>query len=393
MKKLIFAIILTLFALACSDNTAQPPSPGGDAGQDVAITEDVSASDIAQPDVSEPDVPGSDVAELDARDADETTDTSDQDTSDQDTSVEDTSDTVDVAADVAEDTLDTTPDVGNGDSPDLSCSEHGDCGFCAFPTAPTTVEDCYCVICPTVIMTQDACDANRDAWQAVCGDTGWEPDFGPCPIPRCVVPPPAACISGTCIDACERADCPDLPCPLVEQFIPPGECCPRCVGANTCQGDGDCTLCSHRTAPTAAEECVCPLCPVDATTTTTCGERSQAYNNVCDQDFQLSCPVAICLPQPAPVCASTGYCEEQPYTCEQADDCTRCPFSRAPTDPSECECAGCGTAMPADQCQFIQERVAEVCNGFAFDACLPTPCARPPEVTCDFGTKACVDVL
>jgi hypothetical protein len=321
-----------------------------------------------------------------------------EDAADDTTPPDDTADdTADVATDavVPDDTGDATPDdmtePDGSDTvePPKACAEHGDCNRCAYPTAPVTLEDCYCVLCPSTPMDVTTCDANREAWQTVCGDTQWTPEGGPCPIPRCLQPAPVACMGGACVDACQSANCPDLPCPANEQVTPSGECCPRCTGAGTCQSDDACALCFYPNEPASGEECQCPICPVHPMTTERCTANAAAFDTHCGQEFQSTCPVAICLPQPPPSCGATGYCERSPYRCDEAEDCVYCRFDSAPTDASDCACPGCGAPMTREECDAIEGVVAEVCDGFAFDDCVPNACAEPPPLACDFGAGLC----
>lgn len=364
MKRVIFFLSITL-AMACSDK----PSPT------------ISVNDQG----TEHDMPSVDMPTDLANDEGNTD--------------QGTPDLTDMMPDIALDmTPDMTADMENTDAdmpdmenpPNLACEAHSDCSRCAFPTAPTTLSECYCVSCASEVLPAETCQENQAAWDAVCGtDTSWEPN-GACPIPRCTPPQPVACINDTCIDACTQAECPVLNCPLNEQILQPGECCPRCSGPNTCTVDSECGLCNHASAPTSPSECECPLCPTHPATQTECQARNSAFNTHCDADFLATCPVAICLPTQPANCANSGYCEASSDVCVNDGDCGYCPFASAPTDPSECVCEGCGTPMTNDACSAIIQQVNIVCAGFDFDGCIPTPCPSPPELTCDaFGGGTC----
>jgi hypothetical protein len=393
MKHIVAFVALILLIAGCSGNSG-PTAPSADTGADVATGEDVSASDATvtdagdsgdEPDITanvdsgnEPDGEGS----LEDADIGEAV-LDGSAPSDDDAAAGDTSDVEagDAEADIGEDT--------GVEPPDRTCSQHSDCGRCAFPTAPRTLDDCYCIGCATEVLSVGACESNQQAWEAVCGAGQW-PGSETCPQVRCVLPKPTACMDATCIDACERADCPVLSCPNTEWMTLPGDCCPRCAGENTCFSNDDCTLCSYRGIPSSSDECQCPWCPTEAMTPGACDVRAEAFVTHCGDEFLATCPIPVCLPQPPAVCGRGGHCERQPFLCTNDEDCGYCPFSRAPTNPSECECAGCGTPMPTAECEAIQQKVAQVCDGFDFDACLPPPCPAPPGLVCEFWTRSCV---
>lgn len=366
-RRLLLGLLFANLAVGCSDKPG--PVLGGNNVQDMAtdMTMDQGMDVNLDQNNSEPDI---------ATDM-----------------IEDASDMVeDITQDSSDMTVDAN-DLGPDDSMpiDLSCSEHGDCSWCAFPTAPQTVDDCYCTGCGTVVMPAAACQANQDAWETVCGtDRTWQPN-GACPVVRCVAPKPTACINEMCIDACTQAACPVLNCPVSEQVTAAGECCARCTGPETCTDDSECALCVHADAPANASECECPLCPTHPTTQTECQARQTAFNTHCDADFLSTCPVALCLPTTPPTCGDGGYCERSPYSCQADTDCGYCPFAVAPTNASECVCQGCGVPMTTDECGAIMQQVNEVCDGFNFNACIPPPCAAPPELVCDFfGGGVCM---
>ncbi len=354
MKIFWLCVYLLITSAACSENTIGVHTQDTvDAATDQDVAADASLDQNTQPDLS----------------GDMTADTSDMQN-----------------GDLGADAPDASQPV------DLSCSEHAECGRCVFQTAPKTVADCYCTACDTAVLPVAVCQANQAEWERVCGsDDSWQPN-GACPQARCIAPKPTACINEVCIDACAQAICPALDCPLNEQTTPPGECCARCSGPNTCENDSECSMCSYPNLPTQPSECQCPICPTYPTTPTECQARTAAFTTHCDADFQATCPVARCLPVAPATCGDSGYCEEPPFKCQSETDCGYCPFAVAPTNPSECVCDGCGTAMSTDECTAITDQVNAVCAGFDFDSCLAPPCARPPALTCDLG-GVCVSVL
>ncbi len=357
MKTIWLCVFLVTTAVACSGKEIDVNTQGDtsvDAASDQTTTSDTNLDQNTQPDLS----------------GDMTADVSDMQNEDQGADAPDASLPV-----------------------DLSCGEHADCGRCVFPTAPKTIADCYCTACDTAVLPVALCQANQAEWDRVCGnDDTWQPNFG-CPQARCVVPKPTACINEVCIDACAQSSCPVLTCPLNEQVIPAGECCARCSGPNTCQDDSECSMCSYANLTTQPSECQCLLCPTYPTTQTECQDRAAGFNTHCDADFQATCPVALCLPGAPANCGDSGYCEQSAFRCQSETDCGYCPFAVAPKNASECVCEGCGAAMTTDECTAITDQVNIVCAGFDFDSCIAPPCARPPELSCDFNGGACVPVL
>jgi len=358
MKRRLGLAVFLGFVVACSDD--KPPTVGQNP-QDMAVdiaTDQNGVGDLSLDQNAEPDAPIEMPTDMNEGQGDQGADAE-----------------ADLPEDMAPD--DSVP-------VDLSCAEHADCGTCAFPTAPQTVADCYCTACDTEVLPVDVCQANQTAWETVCGnDDTWQPG-GACPVVRCLAPKPTACINEMCIDACTQAACPVLNCPLNEQATPPGECCARCTGPETCADDSECTLCVHTAAPANATECQCPLCPTHPTTQTECQARQVAFDAHCDADFLATCPIPLCLPVEPPTCGQTGYCERNPYACQSEADCGYCPFAVAPNNASECACQTCGVPMTTDECSAIMQQVNTVCDGFNFNACIPPPCAAPPELVCDF---------
>jgi hypothetical protein len=363
MKTIWLCVLLVTTAVACSGKEIgvnTPEDTSTDAASDQNTADDASLDQNTQPDL-----PG-----------DMTADVSDMQNADQGADTADAADAPDASLPV-----------------DLSCGEHADCGRCVFPTAPKTIADCYCTACDTAVLPVALCQANQAEWERVCGnDDTWQSN-GACPQVRCVMPKPIACINDVCIDACAQAFCPTLACPLNEQVIPAGECCARCSGPNTCQDDSECSMCSHPNVATQPSECQCPLCPTYPTTQTECQDRAAGFTTHCDADFIATCPVALCLPGAPANCGDSGYCEQSTFRCQSETDCGYCPFSVAPKNASECVCEGCGAPMTTDECSAIMQQVNSVCAGFDFDSCLAPPCARPPDLSCDFNGGVCVPVL
>lgn len=78
----------------------------------------------------------------------------------------------------------------------IACTVDEDCTRTVFYKAPTTTADCYCRTCPSTIMNVATAEYNAAIYGAVCGDTSMT-----CPMVKCMMPPPVACIAGTCQNA------------------------------------------------------------------------------------------------------------------------------------------------------------------------------------------------
>src|SRR5690606_27682545 len=119
---------------------------------------------------------------------------------------------------------------------------HSDCTLCPFARAPTTPSDCYCIGCSTTIMPEVECNTNQLAWETHCTSDLW-PAGDSCPRPRCAPGLAPICRDGQCANTCDAAICPQLRCPVEDQIVPFGQCCPVCSGESACTDDGECTFC------------------------------------------------------------------------------------------------------------------------------------------------------
>jgi hypothetical protein len=59
-------------------------------------------------------------------------------------------------------------------------------------------KDCYCKVCPETPMTKTEHSIRDADWKTHC--TKWAIS-NPCPIPKCVVPPPVTCKNNQCVKA------------------------------------------------------------------------------------------------------------------------------------------------------------------------------------------------
>ncbi|MBA2662257.1 MAG: hypothetical protein H0U74_08165 [Bradymonadaceae bacterium] len=186
--KYLVVLVAALLAISATACDGKAPAVSNNLS-DTAITYDTGVEDTGAEDTGT-DVPSpSDItADTSVPDADVSAEIDVMDASlpDADTSVENDAD---AGAD-ADTSL-----------PDLACTEASDCGWCAFPTAPRTIDDCYCTGCPDYVLPIGVCETNASAWDSVCGQVNWQPDDFPCPQPRCINPPPTACVDSMCVDA------------------------------------------------------------------------------------------------------------------------------------------------------------------------------------------------
>jgi hypothetical protein len=352
--------LFATFAMSCGDKSQDPKT---DTAQDTSVNEvssDTGAPDVA-PDVTESDSASNDSASEDVADTSSNPNDTGSDTS---------------TGDTASDTSDT--------SAPAACGPDDECTYCVFDTVPKTVADCVCPFCPTHPMPKSLCASNTAAWEAVCGGANWL-DSANCPQPRCVNNPPLECNAGVCEPGCDpTVGCPALLCPESEQETLPGECCPRCKEKTGCGQDGDCVTCAYPNFINNPTECECILCPSTPMTAAECAANTASWQTHCDPwPLNYPCPVAMCLPQAAPICeTSSGACLENPNSCFSPEDCGSCLFPVAPQVPSDCQCPTCAVPLNIETCQANQAAVDTVCSDFDFDACLPVPCPRPPEITC-----------
>lgn len=73
------------------------------------------------------------------------------------------------------------------------CRSDADCVACAYTSAPTSAQNCYCAQCATRVLDKTTCDANQAAWTKWCSNVNLR-----CPAILCVRPPIPACVNGTC---------------------------------------------------------------------------------------------------------------------------------------------------------------------------------------------------
>ncbi len=91
-----------------------------------------------------------------------------------------------------------TGGAGTGGTSGGSCKLATECQMSVYKAVITGEKDCYCTVCPDTPMTKVE-HQKRDAdWKTHC--TKWATN-NPCPIPKCVVPPPVACKNNQCVVA------------------------------------------------------------------------------------------------------------------------------------------------------------------------------------------------
>ena len=91
-----------------------------------------------------------------------------------------------------------TGGTGTGGTSGGSCKLATDCQMSVYKTAITGEKDCYCTVCPETPMTKVEHQKREADWKKHC--TKWAIN-NPCPIPKCVVPPPVACKNNQCVVA------------------------------------------------------------------------------------------------------------------------------------------------------------------------------------------------
>lgn len=292
---------------------------------------------------------------------------------------------------VASDTVvnDATPD--GSETTIAACAAGDDCSVCTYGTAPKTVADCYCPLCPHVPMPTATCQANANAWAAVCGE--WSPGPAGCPRPMCMRPEPVACLEGQCQSACAEAVCPALGCPESERTKLPGDCCPSCTGDTRCFGDEDCQNCLYPTAPSSAGDCYCKVCADAPLPASVCLANEKKWNEFCAnwQPAEGPCGIPRCANRTAPVCDRYGQCTANPNGCRIADDCGMCDIGGPPPqNPAECRCPTCPVPLANAECSAVHAAMGTVCADFDYGSCPIPPCLPPPgPLTCREDTLMC----
>jgi len=281
----------------------------------------------------------------DAADVADTQLAGDSATIDSDTQPPDTTVTETVTSDtVTDDTTQAT-----------SCDGPDDCTVCAYGSAPATVADCYCVICPDVVMTKSQCDANAAAWDTVCGGAAWH-DTAECPIPRCIQPTPPECDNHQCVAGSDKS---------------------------ACAVDDDCQRCAYDKPVTSAADCYCTFCgaPLDKAT---CAANQAGYQQFCEPwpKPDEPCPQASCIFPGPPICNDDNVCADHPDGCAFDSQCTTCAFSQIPKTPEDCRCPLCPQAHSQQFCDDVTAANETVCADFDFDSCPLPPCAFPGEPVC-----------
>ncbi len=77
---------------------------------------------------------------------------------------------------------------------EVSCEADGDCALSLFDRPVSTIDDCFCLACGSVLPTRQA-TLFEGQWRSLC--TAWE-KAKQCLIPPCVPPRPAACVKNQC---------------------------------------------------------------------------------------------------------------------------------------------------------------------------------------------------
>lgn len=353
MRTVTLALLLT--AAACKTDSATIPDATAETSGDVVTdTAGDTAEDTTADTTPPPDVP----------DTGDTSDTND---------VGDTSDTGDTG----------TADGSDADADTVSFACTGDdCVRCIWQDAPKTVADCTCPFCPAYATSAAECQARQAAWDAVCGGDNWFNSVN-CPVASCLPLPPLTCDAGECVEACDTSLCAPLECPEGERVTPPGECCARCEGRDSCDDAAECANCVYGAPVTRVEDCYCPVCPTYPMSAAQCADNRTGWEQHCTEwAANNPCPVPRCIPLAAPVCDDGGQCQANPDGCFDSSECGSCRFSEPPRGPSECACPGCPVPTSITHCEAIEQAVTEHCADFDFEACPLPSCARPPAIGC-----------
>jgi hypothetical protein len=154
--------------------------------EDGATEEVADPKDTAVDDVSEP-------GDMAIEDGANPNDTAPSDAGSQDASVADAQEEDMAAVD--------------GGTPNNVCEADDECVATKYEILVTSVNDCFCPMCPEFPATAAEAAARKAAWTEIC--TAWEAE-SPCPSPKCANPGTPSCEEGQCVLTQEEEGCDGL---------------------------------------------------------------------------------------------------------------------------------------------------------------------------------------
>ena len=222
------------------------------------------------------------------------------------------------------------------------CGADAECVMSVFSAPIASVDDCYCLLCPTTPLTASEVAQRGAQYAAIC--LFW-PGSQTCPAVKCIAPPPAACVEGQCAAA------PPPPPP------------------DACTEDADCVMSAFVAPIQSAADCYCPMCPTAPLSATEDAQRAAAWVELCEGT--LSCPAVKCKAPPEVVCD-----QEQ---CIEATPTLICP------PPQDCAKATTPACVPP----LLEMSIGECKNGCGY----PETCScsdgsdggKKPQPACDQG--------
>ena len=246
--------------------------------------------------------------------------------------------------------------------PQDTCKEDGECMLTAFDTLVTSVDDCFCPMCPNWSVSQAEHQAREAAWNDICSDWAKE---NPCPVPKCQPPGEPICVQGQC--DIQPASCTDgvmcfgLPLDCKEPFVS--------VAKDGCWACGYPETCSCSIAETPTCKKMTPNCP-------------EGTELAVQGDTNFSCWACV---DPL-TCLEVKDSEPE---CKEDNECTMTQYDPATPVKSEedCYCPMCPTwAVTQGKAAQLQADWGTHCKAWADkEPCLPPPC--PPPI----GDAQCVD--
>jgi len=238
-----------------------------------------------------------------------------------------------------------------------ACVEDSDCVFTEYGSVVTSVDECFCPMCPEWPVTASEHAARAAAWQEHCGK--WSADL-PCPVTDCMMSGNAICDAGQCIE--EEQGCVITGCA--------GQLCAEQVMGSDC-GMEDWYICFEQTT--------CGNFAEDGG----CGWEPNADFMQCIEFFQ----------GPPPSCDDGVMCDAMPPVCPsgltpvELNGCWGCGF------PNTCSCDdGSMLTCKAPEPACTADTVLAVKNG-CYHCVDPMTCGiqNGPELCGGFAGWTCPD--
>ncbi len=159
-----------------------------------------------------------------------------------------------------------------------ACTNGAECAMSVYHKPVASEADCYCLICPSTVLTLAEHQSRSAAWTQHC--TQWLAT-ATCPAVKCKAPAPPRCVFGQCATSVPE-----------------------------CEKNEDCVMALHGAPVRSLADCTCPMCPTTPMNTTLATIHQTQWQKHC-QDWSNAQP---CLPPPCafpptPVCGDDRRCQ------------------------------------------------------------------------------------